>query len=463
MTGAYQILPALWRRRLTLLTTAVAAFAAAVAVTFLLPKVYTSEAYLLVTPSEAAGSDFAATQLTQLLTRTYAELLQTESVGEAVDRRLGVEDSAAAVSVTPVPQSQLLAIEADAASGAGAQRLAYTYATVFQERLERLAEAGGTVAVAEAASLPLEPSRPRPALYLALGLLLAVLVGAVAALARDRLDQRLPIDASTTELLGLPIIGRLPRGSHRASGDAAMAEASRLLFANLVFANLGERPRTLALVSASEEEGKSTCALLVGQAAAELGIDAVVVEAGLRRPGLLARMGSPARSSAHGLSTSLLRPGTPLRDQVVNVPGSTLDVLPSGPVPLSPAALLGSERLSDFDARARAEYELVIYDTPPFRAGADAALVSAMAEAVILVVDAGLTRRPPVVQAVEQLRRGRANVLGVVVNRAPDAVDASYGEGGLPRAVEPAPPASTAAPPPPLVPAEEAWPRGARR
>jgi polysaccharide biosynthesis transport protein len=431
MMGAHQILPLLWRRRWTLSLTALAAFAAVAALTFTLPRVYTSQAYLLVAPSEASGSDFAATQLTQILTKTYSELLQTESVSAAVDRRVGIEGSSEAISVTAVPQSQLLAIEAEAESPGVAREIANGYASVFASRVQSLSEAdrtAGTVSVAEPGSLPTSPTRPRPLLYLTLGALLAVLAGIGAALLRERLDQRILLDSATTEIFGVPIIGRLPRGMNRPGGASALAESSRLLLANLSFANLGERPRSIAVVSASEEEGKSTCTLSIGRAAAEIGIDVLVVEADLRRPGLLAKLpGVPARS-AQGLATALLRPEVLLTEQVVGVPESTLDVMPAGPIPPNPAALLGGDRMADFNRRAGAQYELVIYDTPPFSAGADAALVSSVAESVVLVVDATKTRRARVLQAVEQLRRSRAHVLGVVVNRAPDAVDSYYYE-----------------------------------
>ena len=429
MTGHTPILPLLWRRRRTFLAAAVATFAAVAALTFVLPRVYTSEAYLLVTPTQEAGSDFAATQLTQLLTKTYSELLQTDSVADAVDQRLGIEDSGEAISVTAVPQSQLLSIEAEAQSPEQARELADAYASVFTSRLRQLQgddRATGRVTVAEPASTPTGATRPRPLLYLALGALLAALAGLGAALLRDRLDQRVMVDSAATEIAGLPILGRLPRGANRPEGEAALGEASRLLLANLAFANMGQRPRSVAVVSAGEGEGKSTCTLSIGRAAAELGTEVLVVEADLRRPGLVDKVHA-ARRAREGFATALVRPEMPLADEVVHVPGSTLEILPSGPIPPNPAALLAGDRLADFDSRARTLYELVAYDTPPFSAGADAALVSSIAEGVVLVVDATKTHRTPMLQAIEQLRRSRANVLGVVVNRAPDAVDAYYG------------------------------------
>jgi capsular exopolysaccharide synthesis family protein len=183
-------------------------------------------------------------------------------------------------------------------------------------------------------------------------------------------------------------------------------------------------------VSASEEEGKSTCTLSIGRAAAELGVEVLVVEADMRRPGLLAKLPGGHQRSSQGLATALLRTDVPLTDHVVGVPDSTLEVMPCGPIPPNPAALLGGDRLTDFHRRAASQYELVVYDTPPLSAGVDAALVSSAAESVVLVVDATKTRRTRVLQAVEQLRRSHANVLGVVVNRAADAVDSYYYEAG---------------------------------
>jgi Mrp family chromosome partitioning ATPase len=61
---------------------------------------------------------------------------------------------------------------------------------------------------------------------------------------------------------------------------------------------------------------------------------------------------------------------------------------------------------------------MVVYDTPPLSVAADASLVSAITDGVLLVVDERRTHRKLAAQAVAQLRRVQANILGVVVNRA---------------------------------------------
>ena len=429
MTGSARILPVIWRRKVTFVVAALLCMGAVAAVTAALPKVYSSEAYLLVTPSRAVGSDFEATQLTQILTKTYSELIETPGIAEEVERRVGTPQSSASVSVTAVPQSQLLVLESEAPTARGAQELANTYAMVFADRVRALGRSGdtaGTVSLAEAATRPTSPARPRPLLNLAVGVVLALLAGLLAATLRDRLDQRLDLDGDVLELFDLPIIGRLPRGARTEIGAAALAEASRVLLANLTFANLGQRPRSVAVVSAREQEGKSTTSLQIGQAAAELGIEALVVEADLRRPSLLGKLGMSDTARRHGFASALIDDRRPIHDQVVIPPQGGPDVLIAGATPPNPAALLGSDRLADFHRRAGEEYELVVFDTPPFSAGADASFVAASAEVVVLVVDAARTRRAPLRQAVEQLRRARANVLGIVVNRDAGIVDGYY-------------------------------------
>jgi capsular exopolysaccharide synthesis family protein len=124
------------------------------------------------------------------------------------------------------------------------------------------------------------------------------------------------------------------------------------------------------------------------------------------------------------------------------LPDSRVDLLPAGPVPPNPAALLGSQGLREFDDEARERYDLVIYDTPPLSVAADASLIAAITEGVVLVVDGRRTRRKVAAQAVAQLQRARANILGVVVNRvdAGPYTSGYYAAGPpLPEADEPRP------------------------
>lgn len=61
--------------------------------------------------------------------------------------------------------------------------------------------------------------------------------------------------------------------------------------------------------------------------------------------------------------------------------------------------------------------DIVIYDSPPMLATADAQVLSATVDGVLYVVQFGDARKSAVRHAVELLNQARANVLGVVFNK----------------------------------------------
>jgi len=440
-----QLLSILWRRRLSFLATYIVVLGAITPVAFLLPKVYETGSYLLIAPERPAGTDFETTQISQTLTETYAELLQTRNVADEVQDVLGPQAGGGYVGdniSVEVGSGQLLKLRAEGDTPGEAQRIANTYARVFAKRSDRfrkLVTGSATVIVAETAPLPKVASRPRPKLYLLLGTVLALLAGAGMALLRQRLDQRLYIEGSDTDVLGVPVIARIPAaagantwgragrgGVFTARDEAGIAEAFRLLRVNLAFANLGEHPGSVAVVSASEKEGKSTCVLGLARAASETGISTLAVDADLRRPSLSAKLALPGGRGANGMSNLLAGTRSTLDELAISVPAAAFKVMTSGPVPPNPAALLAAKGFDRFHQHATRDFELVVYDTPPLAIAADASLVSAKADGVILVVDATRARRKPVVHAIDQLRRSQVNLLGVVLNRFAEVSHGAY-------------------------------------
>lgn len=440
MSSSNEILAVIWKRRRTFAIVFAVVLGLVAIATFTLPKAYTSSALLIVRTAQNAPSDFEATQSNQLLAKTYADLVGTTAFSDAVDGRLPFTSNGS-VKVDGITDSQLIEIKATDDSPQHARTRANTYALAVVQRAAAL-EGGRSkslVSVAQLAPLPSSPSRPQPKLYLLLGAVLAFFIAGAMALLRNRLDQRLHIEPTATEVLGLPIVARVPqttssRMPSRQRGEAdgaempvAVTEAFRLLLANLSFANLGKRPRTLAVVSASEGEGKSTACLSLGRAAAELGLNTAVVDADLRRPSLRSMVHAENGAPDRGLSTLLVGAvAHGVDDVAVKISDSSLRVVAAGPVPPNPAALLGSDGLHGVEEDAKRSFDLTIFDTPPLSVGADASLVASQVEGVIFVLDVTKTRRTAAVQAVDQLRRAQGNVLGIVLNRVADKRTGQY-------------------------------------
>ena len=378
------------------------------------PEVYSSDAYLLVTPSGAVGSDFAATQLTQLLTKTYSELIETPGVADAVDQPAGTKQSGEASLGDRRAAEPAALIEAEAASP---ERRASSPTRTRPcspppPRSSRAPRGDGPGDDRRAGVHPAGATTAAAVLYLALGALLAALAGLGAALLRDRLDQRVMLDSAARRSPACRSSGASRAAPTGRSGAAALGEASRLLLANLAFANMGQRPRSVAVVSAGEGEGKSTCTLSVGHAAAELGTEVLssrptcAARARGQGPGRRAApgKGSRRRSCDRRCRSPTKWSTSPARRSTSCPPGRCRRTLPRcspGIGSRTSMRALAPSTTSSCTTRRRSAPAPTPRSSPRSPKG------------VVLVVDATKTHRTPMLQAIEQLRRSRANVLGV--------------------------------------------------
>lgn len=446
MLSGEELLGVLWRRKLVFLATFLAVLAGVAAFTATRENVYRTSAYLFVTTAGEATGDYEQVQINQVVTKSYAELLQTRNVANLVAEELDFDTTGEiiqrVVKVEPISQSQLITVSATGETPQRAADIANTYAETFTEHVRELAgpaERAPRVTVAEPAPIITNKIRPRPRLYMLVGAILAALIAAGAAVLRNRVDQRLRLEEDTAEIHEVPVIGRIPRvsgssvrareeGDTDDAGSRQLDEAFRFLLANLAFANDGVRPATIAVVSTNQAEGKSTTCVSLGLAAAELGANTLLVDADLRHPRLASRLGLPVEARDNGLSTFLLdKEAVALSELSWPTGVPDLSVVPAGPIPPNSAALLGSQGLASFVERASRIYDLTLFDTPPMTVGADAVLLSAHVEGVVLVIDSKSTRRGPLERVIEQLRRADVNLLGIVVNRTEERLRDYYG------------------------------------
>jgi capsular exopolysaccharide synthesis family protein len=97
-----------------------------------------------------------------------------------------------------------------------------------------------------------------------------------------------------------------------------------------------------------------------------------------------------------------------------HVPG--LDVLPSGPRPVNPAELLGSEKMVRF-LESIPQYDFVIIDSSPIGAVADPLILSRFVDGVMMVVESNKTNRDHVLQCRSRMAEVQANIIGAIVNK----------------------------------------------
>jgi non-specific protein-tyrosine kinase len=199
------------------------------------------------------------------------------------------------------------------------------------------------------------------------------------------------------------------------------AEAYRTLRTNIQFSSLDRPLHTLLATSTAPDEGKSTTLANLAVTIAQAEQRVILVDCDLRRPSLHTLFGL---SNDVGLTTMILaHDDAPPPLQETGVPG--LSLLASGPLPPRPADILGSRRMEAVIQRLRGMADMVLFDTPPVIAVTDAAVLATRVDGVLLVIEAGRTRRDRARRAREILEKVKANIIGVVLNGA--RFDGEYG------------------------------------
>jgi len=282
--------------------------------------------------------------------------------------------------------------------------------------------------VADPAIVSLVPVRPQ----MMHALLIATFVGLLGGLGfgffLDYMDSSLKSPDDIAQYLpGVAHLGFLPafdnaeNKNNPGNVDLAIHETPQSVFAENVrairtsiFLAAADRPPASILVtSPSEHEGKSSFALNLSIAIAQLGLPTVLIDGDLRKPRIHKVFNLEATK---GLSHYLV--GETVFEKIVlptKVPN--LSIVPCGAVPPNPAELLQSHHMVNLLQRFAEDGIHVVVDSSPVMAVTDPVIIGNRVDGVILVVWAGHTSRYAARQAIRLLSEGKTRLLGTVLQR----------------------------------------------
>jgi chain length determinant protein tyrosine kinase EpsG len=188
-------------------------------------------------------------------------------------------------------------------------------------------------------------------------------------------------------------------------------EALRAIRSQLMLRWFARGRRALAIAGVAPEDGASLFASNLALVFSQLGEQTLLVDANLRSPRQQERFALRARQ---GLSDLLA--GRADLDVIAPVaPFVDLSVLPAGTLPPNPQELLAREGFRKLNIQLESRYDVVLYDLPPFTAGADALAVAGRAGGVLLVACKHRSRIADVSRMAEQMAEAGAEVVGSVV------------------------------------------------
>lgn len=427
--------------------------AVVVAVTVLLTEratpTYRSSLTFYVATSSSNGNALQADEFAQRRVNSYAGVATSERLAEhVVDEHpeIGLTPGEVARRVTAIAHEDtvLLTVEVDDTSAERAHAVASAIAEELGPYVQRLERTGSatiaavSLTVVDGPSMPTEPVAPDRTLNLAVALLAGLALGVALAIARQLADRSVRSTDALAQAAEAPTLAEVPaHKGHDAVlvGEARgtpLAESYRRLRGAL---RLPASPEVVLVTSPGAREGRTTTAVNLAVALAETGRRVLLVDADLRRPKVAGLLGLDEPTGLAGV----LAGEAELADAVQAWGTDGLHVLPAGPTPANPAELLAGEALGALVDHARAEYDVVVLDSPAVLPVADAAAVAPHAGRVVLVARRGRTTGAQVREAALALGAVGARVAGTVLvggPAKPGAYPATGGSGRTRRAVE---------------------------
>lgn len=316
------------------------------------------------------------------------------------------------------------------------------------------------------ATAPSFPFSPRPKRDAVFAFAISILLAIALAFALERFDRRIKRFEEVAEIYGVPLLATIPHtDTPIASRDDRpvvpdfLREPFRGLRTHLQLASLDNPLTHVAVTSAVSGEGKSTLTRNLALTYREWGLTVVVVEADLRSPTLSRLFG--VESGPYGFTTVLtgessldqalvavaydsasleylekVRSGAPEATRglqaapTAQASGSGLVLLPSGPTPPNPQAVLAADRTRQVVAELQERFDIVLIDTPPLLAVSDALPLISRADGVIIVSRVGMTERAAAGRLMTMVHLDPSvRVLGVVANDMTREPGSGYGYG----------------------------------
>lgn len=365
---------------------------------------------------KVAETQRAADWLRNRVSELQAELLQAETAVE--EFRFGLDGA----STDEIVRREQLVSEAEAIRTLYRYLLSRLQETIAQEGLQR-----PDSRVLSSAMLPHHPAAPRQGRILAVGAAAGLFLGLVGVFVREATRSGLRSSHALSRVTGLPVVAELPRVpfAQRRSAirglpgrrAAHYTEAVENLLTKLLISRVGDAPHVFVVVSPHSGDGKTSVVLSMARQFAQRGHRTLVIDADTRKRTLSVNAGV----TAPGL-IPLLAGASTLAEAAEHSAELGCDIL-GNPGRVTEAGTTqeagGIFRLLE---AARDRYGIVLIDTPPLNAVADALPYAVDADSVLLVARWNRTTEADLAASLRMLVQVDTTPAGVVMTQVKPSV-----------------------------------------
>jgi len=194
---------------------------------------------------------------------------------------------------------------------------------------------------------------------------------------------------------------------------ALITEQYKILRTNVLSYNKSKPVKVLVVTSSLHSEGKTVTAmnLAITLAQSTHKPKVLLVDADMRRGKVSKYLGV---KHPVGLS-EVLSDKAEVSEALFNIDIDNLAFISAGKIPDNPSELLSSDTMKKFLNNVRAQFDYILIDTPPIISVTDSGIVGAMADGVLMAIQAGRTQRGIVSRATELLHQAHSKIIGHVL------------------------------------------------
>ena len=283
------------------------------------------------------------------------------------------------------------------------------------------------VSIQDPAEKPVVPIRPKKSLNILIAIILGALGGAGLAFFFEYLDDNVKTLEDVEKVADWPFLGSI----HDIDGNKTLKEFEKDMLVNLMprdpaaevyrsirtrvlFSTTEEHPiRSVVVTSPGPQEGKTTTLCNLGIAMAQNQKRVLLVDSDMRKPRLHEIF---KKDSGVGLSNFLSGQAS-LKDVIQETEVKNLYLVTGGVIPPDPSELLASNKTKEFIAKAREDFDFILFDSPPVTMLTDAVIISKMVDGTIIVIESGKTSRRILARIHRLFEDTKSRVIGMLLNK----------------------------------------------
>ncbi len=191
---------------------------------------------------------------------------------------------------------------------------------------------------------------------------------------------------------------------------------------NIMYLNADNDRKVIQIESSVAHEGKTT---VVTNLAVSLGLvdkKVIVIDLDFRKPKVHRRF---HLKSENGVSDFMLDKIT-LKEAIKKTKYKNVDVITRGSKVYNSAVILTSEKFRNFVKDLRETYDYVLLDCAPVLQVSDFIHILQVSDGVLFLVAYGMTTKSQVSEAISELRKNNANILGSIFSMYDAKKDKGY-------------------------------------